>query len=88
VLHSFSGVKTRDVQYRQMKPDRVVRRRLRFFLDYLAANPDRFRVSTCEELVSELSEAQPYECGELPSLGFFHPLARKFAQGMNSIYWT
>jgi hypothetical protein len=88
VFHSFSGVKTRDVQYRKMKPDRVVRRRLRFFLDYLAASPDRFRVSTCNELVSEPNEAQQHECGELPSLGFFHPLARKFVQGMNSIYWT
>ncbi len=41
VLHSFSGVKPKDVQYRQMKPDRVVRQRLRFFLDYLASNSDR-----------------------------------------------
>jgi peptidoglycan/xylan/chitin deacetylase (PgdA/CDA1 family) len=87
VLHSFSGVKAKDVQYRQMKPDRVVRHRLRTFLDHLAANRDRFSVSTCDELVSTLHEAQPGTDGAVPNLGFVHPLARKVVQAVNSIYW-
>ncbi len=87
VLHNFSGVKVKDPQYLTMKPDRVVRARLRFFLDYLASHSDRFRVSTCGELVSELDNVQPVERVDLPQLGLIHPLARKIVQAVNSIYW-
>jgi hypothetical protein len=88
VLHSFSGVKPKDVQYWRMKPDRVVRHRVRCFLDHLAANRDRFRVSTCDELVTEMSEVQPSVGGIPPNLGFIHPLTRKVVQAVNSIYWV
>jgi hypothetical protein len=88
VLHSFSGVKTKDVQCERMKPDRVVRRRLRSFMDYLAANSDRFRVRTLSELASELHDAQPTAPVELPNLGFIHPLARKVVQAVNTMYWV
>jgi hypothetical protein len=88
VLHSFSGVKTKDVQYRNMRPDRVVRGRLRFFLDHLADHQDRFRVSTCGELASELDRAEPDNCHAIPELGFVHPFARKCVQAVNSIYWV
>jgi hypothetical protein len=88
VLHSFSGVKPKDVQYGQMKPDSVVRRRVRSFLDHLAANRDQFRVSTCDELVAELNDTQPGVGCAPPNLGFVHPLARKVVQAVNSIYWV
>jgi hypothetical protein len=88
VLHSFSGVKTKDVQYEQIKPNRVVRGRVRSFLDYLAARSDRFRVRTLSELASELDDAQPTAPVELPNLGFIHPLARKVVQAVNTMYWV
>jgi hypothetical protein len=88
VLHSFSGVKTKDVQYRTMRPDRVVRSRVRALLEYLAANRDRFEVATLGQLASELGEAQAAKSAELPDLGFLHPLARKVVQVVNSLYWT
>ena len=88
VIHSFSCVKTRDVQYLRMKPDRVVQGRLRFFLDYLAANRDRFEVVTCEELVRTLDDFDQPRGGEVPELGLVHPFARKVVQAVNSIYWV
>jgi hypothetical protein len=88
VLHSFSGVKTRDVQYRTMKPDRVVRARVRALMEYLSANRERFEVSTFGELASELDRAQASPSRELPNLGFVHPFARKVVQAVNSLYWT
>ena len=88
MIHSFSCVKTRDVQYLRMKPDRVVQGRLRFFLDYLAANRDRFEVVTCEELVRTLDDFDQPRGGEVPELGLVHPFARKVVQAVNSIYWV
>jgi hypothetical protein len=88
VLHSFSGVKAKDSQYLQMKPDRVVRGRVREFMEFLAANSDRFQVSTCRDLVAELDREKPGGSAPVSDLGFVRPLARKFVQAVNSVYWT
>ena len=88
VLHCFSGVKHRDLEYYKMRPNEVIRRRLRNLLDHLAANRDRFRVSTCAELASELGQPQHPGTAEIPNLGFVHPLARKVVQVANSLYWV
>ena len=88
VFHSFSAVKPKDVQYTRLKPDHIVRKRFEFLLDYLAANPDRFRVSTVGQLAAEVSAgdvAQPRGLPVVPNLGFFHPLARKVVQAANSL---
>jgi len=88
-FHSFHGVKPKDVQYTKMKPDRIVQRRFEFLLDYLAANQDRFHVSTVGELAGQLQTQPDMEerRASVPKLGFFHPLARKLVQGINSIYF-
>jgi hypothetical protein len=86
VLHSFSGVKAKDLQYQHLRPDQIVRRRFTALLDYLAANQDRFRVSTVGELALEARSASSSQAGWIPSLGFFHPLARKLVQAVNSLY--
>ena len=64
-----------------------MRRRVHSFLDHLAANPDKFRVTTCGDLVTELVEARPSMGGDIPNLGFVHPFTRKVVQALNSIYW-
>jgi hypothetical protein len=90
VLHCFSGVKHKDAEYYGMRPNHVVRHRLRMLLNYLAGNRDRFRVSTCADLASELARDQHQHAGsgEIPNLGFIHPLARKAVQVVNSFYWV
>lgn len=87
VFHSFSGVKAKGPQYEQLKPDRIVRKRFEFLLDYLATNRDRFCVSTVGELVNEIRSSGSIALhASIPSLGFFHPLARKIVQAANSLY--
>jgi len=87
-FHSFSGVKPKDRQYTETKPDRVVRRRFKFLLDYLSENRDRFRVSTFSELAGQLQSGDVGKRhASIPRLGFFHPLARNVVQAVNSIYY-
>lgn len=87
VFHSFSAVRAKDVQYTRLKPDRIVRRRFEFLLDYLAANPDRFRVSTVGDLARELRSAKHVTArGAVPRLGLLHPFARKVVQAVNALH--
>jgi hypothetical protein len=91
VFHSFSGLKVRGVQYTDMKPNHIVRKRFLFLIDYLSAHPEKFRVSTIGELADELHSADcasPAREPMVPSLGFLHPLGRKMVQIFNSIYWV
>lgn len=87
VLHSFSGVKAADVQYLRMRPNRIVQRRLRFFLDHIAANPDRFQIATVSELVAKSfvrheGSHKPYDLGAL------RPMLRTATQALNNFYWV
>lgn len=82
VFHSFSAVKTRDVQYRSLRPDPIVRRRFEKLLDYLSENSARFRVAG---LGDEISFAAPGTEPPLPQLGWIRPAFRKFVQGVNSL---
>lgn len=87
VLHSFSLVKSKDDQYRQLRPDRVVQDRVIRLLDFLDTHRDRFSVSTMGQLAEELSSqtVQPTARTHIPELGFFHPAARKLVQAVNRL---
>jgi hypothetical protein len=85
VHHSFACVKARDVQYREMKPDRVVMGRFTSLLDYLADNSDRFEVTTMDALAREQDEALAAPA-VVPSLGYLPPLLRTVQQAVNRIY--
>jgi hypothetical protein len=86
VFHCFSGVKAKDLQYRQLKPNHIVRKRFEFLLEYLATNQDRFSVSSIGQLANEMRSAPASMAlhASIPSLGFFRPLARKVVQAANS----
>jgi len=85
VHHSFACVKARDVQYREMKPDRVVMGRFTSLLDYLADNSDRFEVTTMDALAREQDEALAAPA-VVPSLGYLPPLLRTVQQAVNRLY--
>ena len=87
-FHSFHGVKPKDVQYTEMKPNRIVQRRFEFLLDYLATNQERFCISTIGDLARQVQAQGGVEKRRtcIAKLGFFHPLARKVVQGINSVY--
>jgi hypothetical protein len=92
VFHSFSAVKPKDVEWKAMRPNRVVIRRLDGLFRYLAGNGDRFRVATMGELAKELSargaEPVPASPAVIADLGLFQASVRKAMQLINSIYWT
>lgn len=85
VHHSFACVKVRDLQYSQMKPDRVVMGRFRALLDYLADHSDRFEPVT----MGDVAEAQPPAAESpdfIPVLGYMPPLLRTMVQAVNRLY--
>lgn len=87
IFHCFSTVKTRDYQYTEIRPNRIVIRRLRRFLDYLARNEDRFEVATLGELASELDRLEGEHPAPIPNLGFWRPATRKVVQAVNNLFW-
>jgi hypothetical protein len=87
VFHCFSFVKSRDAQYRDLRPDKVVMNRFSALLDHLAAHGDRFEVATMGDLANAL-EAGNTRGGQpafVPQLGFARPLARKLVQIANRL---
>ena len=84
VFHSFSATKSKDLFYNQIRPDRVVVARLRRLAEYLARNPDKFRVTTFGDLTPG-----PLDEGAAPivSLDLMNAGIRKFVQGVNRVYW-
>lgn len=85
VHHSFACVKARDVQYRDLRPDRIVMRRFTALLDYLASHPDRFEVATMGQLAGAGNPRSADAPGAIPSLGYLKPLVRTFQQAVSQI---
>ncbi|GIU75273.1 MAG: hypothetical protein KatS3mg004_2360 [Bryobacteraceae bacterium] len=83
VHHSFACVKAGDVQYRRMRPDKVVMRRFETLLDHLAAHPERFEVLTMDSLAANPSHPEDEIPEVIPSLGYWRPLMRTVQQAVN-----
>ena len=92
VFHSFSAVKPKDVEWKEMRPNRMVIRRLEGLFRYLAENEDRFRVFTMGAAAKELSLRGTQPATAVPAviahLGLFQASVRKAMQLINSVYWT
>jgi len=86
LFHSFSFVKPWDMTYSRFRLNRIVLRRLRALLRFLAANRDRFQVQTFGELAAAPIQASP--TAVVPDLGFWRPAARKAVQVVNTLYWV
>jgi hypothetical protein len=86
MFHSFSAVKERDLQYTQIRPDRIVRYRFAALLDYLAQRSDRFIVTTFSEISKDTSQLQGQHSRPVADLGFARPLVRKLVQGANRFF--
>ncbi len=92
VFHSFSAVKPKDMEWKEMRPNRIVIRRLEGLFRYLAENGDRFQVSTMGAAAKELSALGTGPADSAPAviadLGLFQASVRKAMQLINSVYWT
>jgi peptidoglycan/xylan/chitin deacetylase (PgdA/CDA1 family) len=85
VLHSFSFLKRADVQFRRMKPDRLVIGRFRRLCRFLATERARFPVRTFAGAGEpRVGVAEP----KLPALGTVLPAWRRLVQGVNRFYWA
>jgi hypothetical protein len=87
VFHSFSAVKAKDVGYCEMRPNRIVIRRLEKLFQYLAENSDRFRVTTMGETAANLDLLEASSQAIVPKLGFVQAGVRKAVQLANRLYW-
>jgi hypothetical protein len=89
VFHSFSAVKARDIGYREMRPNRIVIRRLAKTFRYLAENPDRFRMSTMGDLAGNAATLEPAEPSRpVADLALHASAVRKAVQLINNAYWV
>jgi hypothetical protein len=89
VFHSFSAVKARDIAYSELRPNRIVIRRLEKLFGYLAANPDRFTVATMGEFAQTLpNEELSPSFGVVPELPLLPAALRKMVQLCNGGYWV
>jgi hypothetical protein len=86
VFHSFSAVKAKDDFYSEMKPDRIVIRRLEKLAAYLAGHPQRYRVSTFGDLAAEMGSLED-SLAPVADLGLLNASLRKSVQGLNRYYW-
>jgi len=88
VFHSFAGVKAKDETYTEIRPNRIVIRRLKKMFRYLADNPGKFSVLTMGTAATTDSlEGEP-EQPRVANLGFVASGVRKVVQLLNAPYWT
>jgi hypothetical protein len=85
IFHSFSAVKAKDETYTDMRPDRIVIRRLERLFEYLHSRPDLYNISTFAEAVGAVQSSQ--EQAHVANLGLLSAAVRKSVQALNRYYW-
>jgi hypothetical protein len=89
VFHSFSAVKTKDETYAEMRPNRIVIRRLERTFRYLSENQDRFNIEVMGNAVaSQPTVGAASSPTPLADLGFVRASVRKAVQLLNRPYWV
>ena len=88
ILHSFSLLKKRNVQYDGIRPDRIVTRRFRRLCQWLAESLE-MPAYTFAELAKAIVH-KSYRAGHVPPCRLTHPrpLLRKAVQAWNCLYRT
>jgi len=84
IAHSFSLFKVADVQFRKLKPDRLVLRRFEGLCRFLREHSDRFKVVGFSE-VDSCSLRRQEEA--VPKMGTLVPILRKAVQAINRVHW-
>ena len=89
VFHSFSAVKSRDDTYTELRPNRIVIRRLDRTFRYLAENSGRFQVETMGRVATQLESLVAGNRGAavIPDLNATISSVRKAVQLINGVYW-
>jgi hypothetical protein len=85
IAHSFSLLKTRDIQFVRRRVDRIVLRRFEALCRFLRENRDRFSVIGFSDIEPSLFKGR--ENG-VPKMGALGPAMRKAVQAVNRLYWV
>jgi hypothetical protein len=88
ILHSFSLIKVRNLQYEGGRPNRIITRRFRRFCEWLARTPD-MPAYTFSDVAKAVADGA-YQARCVPPCRLVHPrgILRKAAQVWNNFYWT
>jgi len=84
IAHSFSLFKVADVQFRKLRPDRLILRRFEGLCRFLRKHADRFQVVGFSEIDPSLLRRQETA---VPKMGTVVPIVRKAIQAINRVYW-
>jgi hypothetical protein len=85
IAHSFSLFKAADLQFHDLRPDWLVRRRFEGLCRFLRKNANRFRVVKFADLErSALSGPET----TFPKMGLLIPALRKGVQAFNRLHWV
>jgi hypothetical protein len=89
VFHSFSAVKAKDETFAELRPNRIVIRRLERMFRYLAENSSRYRVTTMGAMAERADElARDGGATAVADLNVASSAARKAVQLVNGAYWV
>jgi len=84
LAHSFSLFKAADLQFRKLKPDKLVLRRFEGLCRFLKERSDRFPVVGFSGLDSSSLGKQE---AAVPNMGSIVPALRKAVQAINRLHW-
>jgi len=90
ILHSFSLLKVRNVQYEGGRVNRIVSRRFARLCQWLAGNASQYPSYTFRGLAEALARGE-YEAKAVPPCALHSPLrslVRKAVQAYNGLHWT
>jgi len=87
IFHCFSTVKARNTAYTSFKPDRIVIKRLKKLLDYLAQQSSCYQVKTFGDFENRIDAIEEDTDPVVPELGIWQPAVRKAIQALNRFYW-
>ena len=89
VFHSFSAVKMKDETYAEMRPNRIVIRRLEKLFRYLAGHTVQYQVETMGNVALDSQALRAgASAGAVANLGFLAATKRKAVQFLNNAYWV
>lgn len=90
ILHSFSLIKVKNVQYDGGRLNRIVAQRFRAVCRWLADHREEYPVRTFRDVADDLAAGR-YQARSAPPPKLNRPIraiTRKAVQGINNLYWV
>jgi len=89
ILHSFSLMKVRNVQYDGGRPNRIVTRRFERLCRWLAEHREAYPVRSFAQVAEAVAQGEyAARTAPPPRLSATRAVVRKLVQAYNGLYWT